>query len=380
MENKNHPDLKIVVTGTRGIPHILGGIETHCEELYPRIVSSRFDITIVRRKKYVRDQLTSYKGVKLYDAPNFNKKSLEAIVHTLRAIHAAKWKIRANVVHIHAVGPAILTPYARLLGLRVVFTHHGPDYDRDKWGKFAKWALRFGERMGCWFADEVIVISSVINDLIRKKHKRNNAHLIHNGVAPPVIVEQTDYLTELGIEPHKYVFAMGRFVPEKNFQALIEAFSTLNPTGYRLVLAGDADIEDAYSRRLKETADANRVVRTGFIKGEKLQTLLSYAALFVLPSSHEGLPISLLEAMSYNLPVLASDIPANKEVGLPPSSYFHYDENKISNLTEALKNSLAENKASKTMHNRYDLSPYDWDRIAEQTANVYLKIQKRRLQ
>lgn len=361
--------IRIVVTGTRGIPDILGGVETHCEELFPRIAEKGLDVIVIRRKNYAHDRLTSYKGVALYDIPNIRKKSFEAIIHTFRAIWTARWKFHADILHIHAIGPAILTPFARLLGLKVVFTHHGPDYDREKWGKAAKFMLRFGERMGCVFANEVIVISEVINDIVKYKYGRNNAHLIPNGVPKPVRIKNTSYLDELKIEPGKYLFAMGRFVPEKNFHALIEAFSYLKSSEYKLVIAGDADIEDAYSRRLKSMAQQHGVILTGFIKGEKLQALLSYARLFVLPSSHEGLPISLLEAMAYGLPVLASDIPANKEVCLPASDYFQCDENIVAHLCEALKNKLNDQTAVS-----YDLSRYDWDRIATQTAGVYSKI------
>ena len=157
--------MKIVVTGTRGIPNIMGGVETHCEELFPRIARKGFEVTVIRRKSYVRDTLSSYKGITLSDIETPRKKSLEAIVHTFRAIVRAK-RLKANIVHIHAVGPALLTPLARLLGMKVVFTHHGPDYDRDKWGMAAKTALRLGEAAGTLFANEVIVISHVIDDLL----------------------------------------------------------------------------------------------------------------------------------------------------------------------------------------------------------------------
>jgi glycosyltransferase involved in cell wall biosynthesis len=364
--------LKIVVTGTRGIPNIQGGVETHCRELFPRIAASSadFDILIVRRKNYARDGLTSFQGVSLHTIPNIRKKSLEAIVHTFCAVWAAKWKFKADIVHIHAVGPALLTPFARLLGMKVVFTHHGADYNREKWGKVAKFMLRLGERLGCLFANEVIAISGVIREMIKDKYRRD-AHLIHNGVPAPVVIDDDGYLRQTGVERRKYIFAMGRFVPEKNFHALIAAFARLHlPAGYKLVIAGDADIEDGYSRDLKSSARDSGVILTGFIKGDKLHALLSHARLFVIPSSHEGLPIALLEAMGYGLPVLASDIPANKAICLPPSCYFHYGENTVDNLTRALACKLNETTAP-----AYDLTPYDWDKIAAQTAAVYMKIQ-----
>lgn len=368
--------VKIVVTGTRGIPNVMGGVETHVEELFPRIVRLGYDVTVIRRSTYVHDGLTEWHGVKLVDIPTPKKKAFEAIVHTWRAIWRAK-KLRADIVHIHAIGPAMLSPLARLLGMKVVFTHHGPDYDRDKWGMAAKTMLKLGERMGCTFANDVIVISNVIKDLIARKYGRTeNVHLIYNGVPQPEVCDYPEYFSELGIERGKYILGMCRFVPEKNLHHLVEAYTRLRdsgrlPAGMRLVLAGDTDFEDDYSVGLKKTALDNGVVLTGFVKGRKLHSLLTNAACYCLPSSHEGLPIALLEAMSYGLPVVVSDIPANKEVALPSSDYFHVGD------VAALADKLAVIVARPLSRIDYDLSKYDWDKIAEQTAEVYRSLMTR---
>jgi glycosyltransferase involved in cell wall biosynthesis len=364
--------MKIVVTGTRGIPNILGGVETHCEELFPHIAAEKgFDVTVIRRASYVHDSLSEYKDVHLLNVQAPHKKAFEAVIHTAKAICIAKFKLKADIVHIHAVGPALLTPLARLLGLKVVFTHHGPDYNRDKWGKPARFMLRLGERLGVRYAHELIVISNVINDSIKKKYGRYDAHLIYNGVSPHGQDFPTAYLDELGIAPRRYLFAMGRFVPEKNFHQLIKAFSSINQTGIRLVLAGDADFEDDYSRKLKNLAAINGVILTGFIKGEKLQTLLSNALAFVLPSSHEGLPISLLEAMSYDLPVVVSDIPANKEIGLDESVYFRVgDESQLVAHLDKLMRDLPGRI-------RYPMNNYRWETIAKQTIVAYEHLKKK---
>ncbi|MDO4161291.1 MAG: glycosyltransferase family 4 protein [Prevotellaceae bacterium] len=358
--------MKIVVTGTRGIPDIMGGVETHCEELFPRIAASGADVTIIRRKSYVKDSLTEYKGVKLVDVETPKKKSFEAIIHTFRAINKAK-ALGADILHIHAIGPAMLTPYAKLLGMKVVFTHHGPDYDRDKWGFAAKTMLKFGERMGCMFADDVIVISNVIKNLIARKYGRTkNVHLIYNGVSEPEICDYPEYFEELGIEKGKYVLGMCRFVPEKNLHHLVEAFSKIKKDAdMKLVLAGDTDFEDDYSRSLKEKAKQNGVVLTGFIKGKKLHSLLTNCRCYCLPSSHEGLPIALLEAMSYSVPVIVSDIPANMEVGLNPDCYFPVGD--IDALAKKLQR-IVDAPATKV---NYDMSKYDWEKIAEQVMRTY---------
>lgn len=377
--------MKIVVTGTRGIPDIMGGVETHCEELFPRIAATGTDVTVIRRSSYVKGKLDEWKGVKLVDVDSPKKKSFEAIIHTFRAVNRAK-RLGADILHIHAIGPAMLTPYARLLGMKVVFTHHGPDYDRDKWGTAAKIVLKLGERMGCKFADEVIVISDVIKNLIARKYGRtDHVHLIYNGVPHPVICDYPEYFKELGIEKGKYILGMCRFVPEKNLHHLIEAFCKVKNEELRvknrrsategkantiaadmkLVLAGDTDFEDDYSRGLKEMARKNGVVLTGFIKGRKLHSLLTGCRCYCLPSSHEGLPIALLEAMSYGAPVVVSDIPANLEVGLPAECYFPCGD------VEALVDKLRHIMDTPPAHICYDMGKYDWDKIALQVVNVY---------
>lgn len=357
--------MKIVVTGTRGIPNIMGGVETHCEELFPRVATKGLDVTLIRRQSYVHDSLVEWNGVKLIDIPTPKKKAFEAIIHTFRAINTAK-SLKADVVHLHAIGPALLVPYARILGMKVVFTHHGPDYDRDKWGSAAKNILKLGERMGCMFANDVIVISDVIRNLVEQKYgRRKNVHLVYNGVPEPHICDYPEYFKELDIEKEKFILGMCRFVPEKNLHHLIEACSRIDMQGCKLVLAGDTDFEDDYSRRLKETARSHGVILTGFIKGRKLHSLLTNCRCFCLPSSHEGLPIALLEAMSYGAPVVVSNIPANLEVGLPAGYYFPCGD------VDMLAGKLQEVVNAPAKRVKYEMDKYNWDIIAEQVVKVY---------
>ena len=361
--------MKIVVTGTRGIPAIMGGVETHCEELFPRVVALGYDVTVMRRSSYVADSLTEWHGVKLMDIPTPRKKAFEAIVHTVRAVIAAR-RLGADVVHIHAIGPALVTPLARLLGMKVVFTHHGPDYDRDKWGAAAKMMLRLGEMLGCRFANRVLVISDVIRNLIASKHGRTKGvSLIYNGVPAADKCHFPEYFSELGITEGNYVLGMSRFVPEKNLHHLIEAFSRVKSEGLKLVIAGDSDFPDEYSEGLKRQAREAGVVLTGFVKGQKLHSLLTNARCFVLPSSHEGLPIALLEAMSYGLPVIVSDIPANLEVGLPDKCYFPVGD------IDALASRLSVLCEDPLARIDYDMAKYDWDHIAKEVSDVYRSLQ-----
>ena len=259
------------------------------------------------------------------------------------------------------------------MGLNVVVTNHGPDYDRQKWGKIAKFILQMGEKLGGLYANEIIVISSVIGDIVRKRcHREFN--LIYNGVPIAQRSKETTFLSQIGVETDRYLLAVARFVPEKGLHDLIEAFKTMK-SNYKLVLVGDADHETDYSRNIRKVAAANNcIILTGYITGEPLNQIFTHAGLFVLPSYHEGLPIALLEAMSYGLSVLVSDIPANKEVGLPAERYFKCGDVKdLKNKMEILvKKGLSDNER-REMRNLI-AEKYNWEKIAGQTIEVYEKV------
>lgn len=361
--------MKIVVIGTRGIPNIQGGVETHCEQLYPRLVRMGCDVTLIRRSCYVTadNKISSFNGVMLRDVYAPHAKSIEAIVHSMLGVIEAK-RLHADVLHVHAIGPGLCIPFARLLGLKVVGTHHGPDYDRKKWNALAKTMLKLGEWCQAHCSNEVIVISRVIAEIMASKYGRKDTNLIYNGVTVPEKSKEVSYVESLGLKPKKYILALGRFVAEKGFDSLIDAWRKSNVSqDYKLVIAGDADHEDEYSLMLKAKAHSHNVVLTGFIKGEKLNEIMTNAALFVLPSSHEGLPISLLEAMSYNIDVLVSDIPANKLECLDEADFFKCGD------VEDMQNHIEKKIKNNVALREYDLNAYNWDRIAQHTLDVYRK-------
>ena len=363
--------MKIFVTGTRGIPDIPGGIEKHCQELYPLIAAKGHEVILATRIPYVTVQKQEWAGVLLEHIFAPHKKSLEAIVHTFLAIIRARL-LNVDIVHIHAVGPGLVVPFARLFGLKVVVTNHGPDYDRQKWSRTAKAMLRLGEYLGGKFANEIIVISPVISEIIARRCRRQS-NLVYNGVSVPQKSMSTDFLAQQSIIPGNYILAVARFVPEKGLHDLLEAFKHVGGN-CQLVIAGDADHETEYSRKLKRMAAGDkRVILTGYVTGEDLNQVYSYARFFVMPSYHEGLPIALLEAMSYGLPVLISDIPANKEVALSPERFFRCGD--VEELQEKIE-LLLEKGLSEKERQDYELQiaeKYNWLKIAEQTVAVYKK-------
>ncbi len=365
--------IKIVVTGTRGFPGTQGGIENHCEKLYTHLVPLGCDIIVFTRKPYVSSNLNSYKNVSLISLSCPKNKFLETIVHTFKSVIKAK-QLRPDILHIHAVGPSLFAPLARLLGMKVVVTSHGADYERKKWSSSAKIFLRFCEWMGMTFASEIISIAKYISDDMKRKFGRN-AFTIPNGVEIPTLADTDDSIQAFKLQKQKYVLAVGRFVPEKGFDDLIEAFDKGDFGEWKLAIVGDADHEDKYSTELKIKASENgNVVLTGFLRGKRLHELYSHAGLFVLPSYHEGLPIVLLEAMSYGLTCIASSIPANRNVELVEERYFEAGD--INALAEKISEFINKPWGEDERRKQIDTVAvkYNWKNIADQTLEVYKNV------
>lgn len=360
--------MKVMVLGLRGISQVQGGVETHAAQLYQRIAALGCDVEVLARSPFVARGDNKVGDVRVTRLWAPTRTGLEAMLHSLLGVIYAAFS-RPDILHIHAVGPAIVTPLARLAGLRTVVTHHGADYERDKWGGFARWVLATGERWGMRHSDARIAISPTIAQLIRTKYARES-DLIPNGVEVHMPRAETDYLETLGVQPRRYFLNVGRMVPEKKQLDLIEAFGRAAVPGWKLVLAGKLT-DDRYSDAIREAAAKHGVVLAGFVSGAPLAQLYSHAGAFVLPSSHEGLPIALLEALSYGLPSLASNIAGNLEVGLESACYYPLGDldalaSRLTQLAGTPVNSDAAAARRQWMKERYD-----WDRIARQTLSVY---------
>ena len=254
-----------------------------------------------------------------------------------------------------------------MFGLKVIVTSQGPDYDREKWGRVAKYILKKGEKYSAKYAHEVIGVSNVIDNIYKELYSRNNCHVIYNGVTLPVLARSNDYITSLGLEKNKYIIGCARFVEEKGFHDLINAYLKQSNREFKLVLVGDAIHETQYSKDIKKRAKQNGIIITGFISGNKLNEIFSHANLFIMPSYHEGLPLALLEAMSYNLDILVSNIPANLEVGLKKDDYFLVGN--VNDLSKKMNEKLAISKARD--FSSIILDKYNWEIIASQTIEVY---------
>ncbi|WGR69667.1 MULTISPECIES: glycosyltransferase family 4 protein [unclassified Bradyrhizobium] len=361
---------EIYMFGFRGFPQVQGGIETHAENLAPRVVELGRRVTVCMRSPYVQPStVKTWKGVRILRLWTVPNKYFETLLHSVICAIVAAVR-RPGVVHIHGIGPAIVTPLLRAIGLRVVVTHHGEDYNREKWGWAARMVLRIGEAMGMRYANKRIAVSRSIGDLIGSKYGKP-CEVIPNGVVFADIPQQSEKAVELGLEPGRYVLTVGRLVPEKRQLDLLRAFTAAALPGWKLAIVGRIDHQNEYADRLvREAAGHRNVVMTGFQTGDALRQLYAHAALFVLPSSHEGLPIVLLEALSYGLPVLVSDIAPNLEVVSDPEHIFRVGNcEEMSTKLSAL--TVARYAEDREAVRRESALRYDWSDIARRTLKVY---------
>jgi glycosyltransferase involved in cell wall biosynthesis len=360
-----------MMLGLRGIPDVQGGVEKHVEMLSARLVAHGWSVDVIGRRRYL-SQSSSYSwgGIRVFPLWAPRLMALEAIVHTFVGVCFAALR-RPDILHIHAVGPALLVPLARILRMRVVVTHHGYDYDRQKWSTFAKLMLKLGERLGMRLANGRIAISKEIVETMGERYKVPVA-FVPNGVAVSQGQGGTGILDEFGLTRHRYILLAARLVPEKRQTDLIQAFARLGDTGVKLVLAGSAEFETPYADEVRATAaGVPDVVLTGFQSGDRLAELFANAALFVLPSSHEGMPIALLEALAHGLPVLASDIVANRELGLSTDDYFPLGD--IDALAIAIARKIENPPTDDQVRSQmaHVASTHSWASVAQKTLAVY---------
>lgn len=373
--------MKIAMIGHKRIPSREGGIEIVVAELSKRMAAQGHDVTAYNRKSEhiagkdfeQSEKIKQWQGVKIKWVKTPDSSKLNAIVYsffaTLRAVFS-----RFDIIHFHAEGPASMVILAKLFRKRSVVTIHGLDWQRSKWGGFATKFLKFGERTAAKYADEIIVLSKNVQDYFIKVYGRETV-FIPNGISKPDNYEPEIIKNKYGLDKDGYILFLGRLVPEKGVHYLIEAYKELD-TDKKLVIAGGSSHTKEYESELKALANGNEnIIFTGFIQGKELDELYSNAYIYCLPSDLEGMPISLLEAMSYGNCCLTSNIAECSEVCGENAVYFEQGNvpSLKSTLEELLKNEERVSKL-KNAAARYILSRYNWDNVCDDTLKLYESI------
>lgn len=379
--------MKIAFIGHKRIPSREGGIEIVVEELTTRMAALGHKVVVYSRKghnvagsEFDNESNTSgkpymYKGVRVVPVTTIDVKGLAALSSsffaTLKAI-----KDRPDVIHYHAEGPCVPLRLAHWAGIRTVATIHGLDWQRAKWGRFASMYLKLGERTAAKCADEVIVLSHGVQEYFRDTYGRET-RFIPNGIEPVKPVAADLIAKKWDLEKDEYVLFLGRIVPEKGVHYLIDAFKRLD-TDRKLVIAGGASDSMEYYESVRRAAESDpRIILTGFTEGRELEELYSNAYVYVLPSDLEGMPMSLLEALSYGNCCLTSDIPECADVLGGEDRVMHgvtFRQSDSDDLADKLGGLLADKdrvQELKTGAADYITSRYNWNTVTQQTLNAY---------
>ena len=372
--------MRIAMIGHKRIPSREGGVEIVVEELSTRMVQKGYDVTCYNRggkhvagKEFKNANLKEYKGIKLVKCFTIDKKGLAAMTSsffgTLKILFS-----KADVVHYHAEGPCAWMWIIKLFSKkRIIATIHGLDWQRAKWGGFATKYIKFGEKVAVKCADEIIVLSKNVQDYFKNEYGRETV-FIPNGVSKPEVRDANIITKKYNLKKDDYILFLGRMVPEKGIHYLIDAFKKVK-TDKKLVIAGGASDTDSYYQELKDKTHGNdSIIFTGFVQGRELAELYSNAYIYCLPSDLEGMPLSLLEAMSYKNCCLTSDIPECATVLEDKGVTFKKSD--VKDLKNKLQELCTNEKKVKKYKNEaqdYILDKYNWDDVVEKTLELYMK-------
>lgn len=374
--------MRIAMIGQKGIPAIYGGVEQHVQDLSARLIKLGHEVVVYARKWYSKSNASEYNGVQIRYVPCLRTKHLDTITHTLFATIHAMWN-KSEIIHYHGVGPALLSWLPRIFApkTKVIVTFHSIDRYHQKWGIFAKFILRIGEIMACAIPHKTITISKGLYNYCLNEFKTETAYMPNGVEIKPT--QDDSFIARFGLENNKYLLMVSRLVPHKGAHILIEAFKQFkneNPENkQKLVVAGGSVHTDEYSALLRELAkDREDIIFTGFVSGKTLDSLYCNASTLIHPSFNEGLPFSVLQAMSFGRPTLLSAIEAHLELNKNAEIFFK--ENSVSDLKNKISEFVSWDDETKSklgeINKKMVVDNYNWNKIADNTSAVYNTLDK----
>ncbi len=373
--------MKIAFIGQKGIPVTFGGVEYHVDELARGLTRLGHDVRVYVRPWYTKKELKSYKGVRLIHVPTIKTKYLDASIHSfLCSIHTLFTGV--DIIHYHAIGPSFFSIIPYIFNKKIISTVHRLDWDSEKWGIFSKFFLKIGELISVTIPKKTIVVSRELKVYFSNHYQRKTIHISH-GITVPLFKEPDIIKQKYNLNKREYILFMGRLSPEKRVDWLIRSFLKLNKNkeslkDIKLVIAGGSSATKGYIRKLKILSKNNPdIIFTGYVIGKEKAELLGSALIFVLPSYLEGSPIVLLEAMSYGLCCLISDIPPHRDIITNRTNGLFFNSRDANDLTLKLKWLLSQpneielfgEKAKDKLSKRLS-----WNEVVRETESLYKSI------
>jgi glycosyltransferase involved in cell wall biosynthesis len=369
--------MRIAVIGAKGLPPRQGGIEHYCAEVLPKVVERGHSVDLFAQSAYTGFPWLSrynFQGVNIVTLPSLGINGVDTLLTSAIASLLAV-KSGYDVVHFHGLGPSLFSLLPRLLtNAKVVVTCHGLDWQREKWGNFTSNLIRLGEKTAVRFAHEITVVSSDLQNYFNQTYNRSTT-FIPNAPAHYLDSDPTfPFVKSMGVDPGKYIVFLGRLVPEKCPDLLIQAFQALQSKNWKLVLVGGNGGTDSFLSKLYQLAASNpNIIFTGELRGTRLAEIVRGAGMFILPSNLEGSPLALLEAMRENIPVIASDIEAHREL-IQTDRGLLFKKGESSALRDCLQWALYNSSEMTLMAERARkeiLLHHNWHRVASEVAQIY---------
>lgn len=364
--------MKIVFLAIKGI-HVIGGIETYTREIGSRLVAQGHEVVVYTLKDEEYNKPFFYEGMQVIPLASVRYKvfaKLSLVIHA--SIHQFSLK-NVDIVHYHAIGPSLFSFIPRLGGRKTIVQSHGHEWMRSSWGPVAKLFFKISEALTFHVANDCCSVSKELKNYYQEKYQKEVSY-IPNGVNS-YEPRKPHKILDYGVEPGKYILFLGRISREKGVQYLLEAYNALGLSDVKLVIVGSQLKGDSYSKELDALAKNNKnIIFAGEARGDLWEEWYSNASLFVLPSEIEGLPISLLEAMSFARPCLVSNIPENIEA--LGGEGFTFENTSVESLKEKLREILSNPKLAEELGNRAKIrveQSYGWNAVVEEFVQFYKK-------
>ena len=352
----------ILVIGARGIPNMEGGAEKNAEMLFPLLADAGYSVELVGIKEYIKTP--RYKGVKLTGLPTVNILKTDKVIYNFLALFYAVFT-RPKIVHLQCLNSALFLTFYKLAGLKVVMRYGSADYEFDKWGLVQRLMFRLCEYQ-LRFADHVITVSEKFRTSLEERHGLTKLTVIPNGLDPVNVSSAARRFYEgLGLSGVSYVLSVGRVTADKDFETLVDALRGLGDRKVKLIVAGGS--EEGYAEKFFEDPD-ERIHFLGRVDRDLLPALYQNCAAYVNSSRHEGLSNAILEALSYGCPLVLSDIPANREMGLPKKNYF--STGSADHLKEKIESALENPVQFRCPTENFS----DWPDVYQRILKVYAEI------
>lgn len=361
--------LRIAFIGARGVGGTYSGIETYYEEVGERLAQRGHTVVAYCRPHFTPD-VPIYRGIHVRRLPCIRSKHLETISHSVLAT-LDSFRQPFDIVQFHAIGSAPLSVLPRLVGRTTILSVRGLDWQRAKWGWFARSVLKFGEWASASCPTATVVVSQTLQEHYRVAHHRT-PYCIPNAV-PRATYREPDKIRQLGLGRQGYLLYAGRLSPEKGVDVLLDALRPLD-SRLPLIIAGGSSYSDDYIQKLRGAAwEGVRFI--GQVDHATMEELYSNCYAFILPSVMEGLSVALLEAVSFGACIVTTNIPENIEVVETAALTFRPGD--VDCLRAHLK-SLLDNpdtaQAYRTRAAAHAAAQPDWDEVVARTEQLYLSL------